>query len=114
MQVIELDIAADLDPEWLAWPRAREQWAWRLGTARIELDDVVGHHVGVVAAGHLDKRRQPVGVHEVVAVHDGDPFALGKPKRSVARGSWSSIMTTPHQANSRVFRHQSRHYRDTV
>jgi len=33
-----MDITADFDPEWLARPPAREQWAQRLGTLRIELD----------------------------------------------------------------------------
>src|SRR5262249_5367945 len=99
--MIDLDIAADFDPEWSLGPPTREEWVWRLGTARIELDEIVCHHVGVIAAGHFDKHRQPVGMHKVVAVHDGDPFALRKREGPVARGSWSSPMTTPHQANSR-------------
>src|SRR5262249_5740155 len=103
---VELDIAADFDPEGLTWPAGREEWAWRLGTARVELDEVVRYHIGIVAAGHLDKRRQPVGVHEVVAVHDGNPLAFCQRKRSVARRGGPAIAFASDKANSRIFGHQ--------
>src|SRR5262249_56324379 len=68
VKVIELDIAADSDPEWLTRPPAREQWAWRLGTTPIELDNVVGYDVGLVAAGPLPKPRQPRRGAKVITV----------------------------------------------
>src|SRR5262249_8223804 len=45
VKVIELDIAADFDPEWLACPRAREQYACPLWSARIKIYDSVCHNI---------------------------------------------------------------------
>ena len=51
--------------------------------------------VGIVVASHLYKFRQPLGVHEIVAIHDSNPFAVCKRERLVACGGWSPQYDKP-------------------
>src|SRR5262249_1122847 len=73
-------------------------------------DEIVGDHIGAVPARCLDQSRKPLWMHEVVAVHDGDPLAPCHRQRPVTRGGGTSVPVATHYANTVIFRRQSNYY----
>ena len=74
--MVELDIVDSVDPARITRPTARQQRARWLGIVRIELDDIIRRYVRAIATSRGDESRQPLRVHEIVAVHDGNPLAF--------------------------------------
>ncbi len=63
---------------------------------------VIGNDVGAVPLGRRDQALQPIGMHQVVAVHHGDPSTSRGVEAQVARHTGAAVGRSTKQPHSSV------------